>query len=31
MRYKDAKAVIVGLKYKINRNRLTPNIKFVVQ
>jgi len=31
MRYKDAKAVIVGLKYKINRNKLTSNIKFVVQ
>jgi hypothetical protein len=31
MRYKDDKKVIVGLKYKINRNKLTPETKFVVQ
>ena len=31
MRYKDDKKVIVGLKYKVNRNRLTPETKFVVQ
>lgn len=31
MRYKDGNDVIVGLKYKINRNKLTPQIKFVVQ
>ena len=31
MRYKDAKAVIVGLKYKRVREKLTPDIKFVVQ
>jgi len=31
MRYKDDKNVIVGLKYKVNRNKLTPEIKFVVQ
>jgi len=31
MRYKDDNAVIVGLKYKVNRNKLTPETKFVVQ
>ena len=31
MRYKDDKKVIVGLKYKVNRNKLTPETKFVVQ
>ena len=31
MRYKDDNAVIVGLKYKTVRNKLTSNIKFVVQ
>ena len=31
MRYKDDKQVIVGLKYKVNRNKLTPETKFVVQ
>jgi hypothetical protein len=31
MRYKDDKNVIVGLKYKINRNKLTSETKFVVQ
>lgn len=31
MRYKDDKDVIVGLKYKVNRNKLTPETKFVVQ
>lgn len=31
MRYKDDGPVIVGLKYKINRNKLTPETKFVVQ
>jgi hypothetical protein len=31
MRYKDSHAVIVGLKYKTNRNKLTPEVKFVIQ
>jgi hypothetical protein len=31
MRYKDKGPVIIGLKYKKVRNKLTPNIKFVVQ
>ena len=31
MRYKDDRNVIVGLKYKTVRNKLTSNIKFVVQ
>jgi hypothetical protein len=31
MRYKDKKAVIIGLKYKRVRTKLTNNIKFVVQ
>ena len=31
MRYKDDTAVVVGLKYKRVRNKLTNNIKFVVQ
>ena len=31
MRYKDDKKVIVGLKYKVNRNKLNPEAKFVVQ
>jgi len=31
MRYKDDKAVIVGLKYKTVRNKLKSNFKFVVQ
>ena len=31
MRYKDLEAVIVGLKFKKVRNKLNPNIKFVVQ
>jgi len=31
MRYKDPKNVIVGLKYKVNRNKLTPETKFVIQ
>jgi len=31
MRYKDDKQVIVGLKYKVNRNKLTPETKFVIQ
>jgi hypothetical protein len=31
MRYKDDNAVIVGLKYKVNRNKLTPKTKFVIQ
>jgi len=31
MRYKDDKQVVVGLKYKVNRNKLTPETKFVIQ
>lgn len=31
MRYKDDKNVVVGLKYKTNRNKLTPEVKFVIQ
>jgi hypothetical protein len=31
MRYKDLKGVVVGLKYKRTRTKLTPDIKFVVQ
>jgi hypothetical protein len=31
MRYKDDRAVIIGLKYKRVRTKLTNNIKFVVQ
>jgi len=31
MRYKDDNKVIVGLKYKVNRNKLTPEVKFVIQ
>jgi hypothetical protein len=31
MRYKDDKQVIVGLKYKVNRNKLETKHKFVVQ
>jgi hypothetical protein len=31
MRYKDNNAVIIGLKYKRVRNKLTSNIKFVIQ
>jgi len=31
MRYKDDRNVVVGLKYKTNRNKLTPEVKFVIQ
>jgi len=31
MRYKDDTAVIIGLKYKRVRNKLTSNVKFVIQ
>jgi hypothetical protein len=31
MRFRDTEPVIVGLKYKRVRNKLTPNIKFVIQ
>ena len=31
MRHKDDNDVVVGLKYKVNRNKLTPEVKFVVQ
>lgn len=31
MRYKDAEAIIIGLKYKRVRNKLTSDIKFVIQ
>ena len=31
LRYRDTKGIICGLKYKRVRQKLTPNIKFVIQ